>query len=217
MPFVQKWCYYVSMSVSSKEPFRRERAVIRSRGGMLRMADALRLGMNRKTFYAMRDAGVLERLSRGLFRLRDLSPLTNPDLVTVAVRIPEGVICLVSALAFHELTTQVPHEVDVAIERGKKNVPRIDYPPVRIFRFSGAAFREGVEVHRLDGVGVRIYSAEKTIADCFKFRNKLGMDVVLEALRLWRRRRRRNLDRLLEHAHHCRVERVLRPYLEALQ
>jgi predicted transcriptional regulator of viral defense system len=202
--------------LSSKEAFSKERAAIRSRGGMLRMADALRLGINRKTFYAMRDAGVLEQLSRGLFRLRGLSPLANPDLVTVAVRIPQGVICLVSALAFHELTTQVPHEVDVAIERGK-NVPRIDYPPVRVFRFSGAAFREGVETHTLDGVGVRIYSAEKTIADCFKFRNKLGMEVVLEALRFWRRRRRRNLDRLLEHAHHCRVERVLRPYLEALQ
>jgi predicted transcriptional regulator of viral defense system len=217
MSLVQKWYRYVSMPAPSKEPFSRERAIIRSRGGMLRMADALRLGINRKVFYAMRDAGVLEQLSRGLFRLHGLSPLANPDLVTVAVRIPEGVICLVSALAYHELTTQVPHEVDVAIERGKKNVPRIDYPPVRVFRFSGAAFRVGTETHRLDGVGIRIYSAEKTIADCFKFRNKLGMEVVLDALRFWRRRPRRNLDRLLQHAHHCRVERVLRPYLEALQ
>src|SRR5712692_2158820 len=94
---------------------------------------------------------------------------------------------------------------------------RIDYPPVRVFKFSGAAFRQGIEVHKIDGVPVRVYSAEKTIADSFKFRNKLGMDVVLEALRLWRRRPRRNVESLLQHARHCRVERVVRPYLEALQ
>lgn len=198
------------------ETFSKERAAILSRGGMVRMSDALRIGMSRKTLYAMRDAGALEQLSRGLFRLRDLPPLGNPDLVTVAARVPEGVICLVSAMAFHELTTQVPHEVDVAIERGQKS-PRIDYPPVRVFRLSGAAFHQGIEVHRIDGVPVRIYGAEKTIADCFKFRNKLGMEIVLEALRLWRRRPRRNTEKLLQHARHCRVQRVVRPYLEALQ
>ncbi len=212
-----KWCYYVSMARRPRQVFAKERDAIRSGGGLIRMSDALRLGISRKALYAMRDAGVLEQLSRGLFRLRDLPPLESPDLVTVATRVPEGVICLVSALSFHELTTQVPHEVDVAIERGKKNPPRIDYPPVRVFKFSGAAFRQGIEVHKIDGVPVRIYSAEKTIADAFKFRNKLGMDVVLEALRLWRRRSRRDVESLLQHARHCRVERVVRPYLEALQ
>jgi len=216
-PLMYKWCYYVSMARRPRQVFANERNAIRSRGGMVRMSDALRLGINRKTFYAMRDAGVLERLSRGLFRLRGLPPLGSPDLVTMAKRVPEGVICLVSALSFHELTTQVPHEVDVAIERGKKNPPRIDYPPVRVFKFSGAAFRQGIEVHKIDDVPVHIYSAEKTIADSFKFRNKLGMDVVLEALRLWRRRPRRDVEKLLQHARHCRVERVVRPYLEALQ
>jgi predicted transcriptional regulator of viral defense system len=180
------------------------------------MSEALRLGLTRKTLYAMRNAAVLEQLSRGVYRLKELPPLGSPDLVTISTRIPNGVICLVSALAQHELTTQVPHQVYVAVERGSEP-PRVDYPPVRLFWFSGPAFHEGVEVKKLDGLPVRIYSPEKTIADCFKYRNKLGMDVVLEALRLWNERRGRKVEVLLQHARHCRVERVIRPYLEALQ
>jgi predicted transcriptional regulator of viral defense system len=179
------------------------------------MSEAIRLGITRRKLYAMRDAGVLELLSRGLYRLRDLPPLGSPDLVTIAKRIPQGVVCLISALAYHDLTTQVPHEVYVALAKGAEP-PRIDHPPVRLFWFSGAAFTEGIETRKVDGVPVRIYGPEKTIADCFKFRNKLGMDVVLEALKLWRERRGRHLQALLTHARHCRVERVMRPYLEAL-
>jgi predicted transcriptional regulator of viral defense system len=175
------------------------------------MSDAIRLGLTRKKLYTMRDDQILEQLSRGVYRLKGL-----PPLVMVATRIPHGVVCLISALAHHELTTQVPHEVYVAVERGSER-PRIDYPPVRLFWFSSAAFREGIEVHKLDKVPVRIYSPEKTLADCFKFRNKLGMDVVLEALRLWNERRGRKVEILLAHARQCRVERVIRPYLEAIQ
>jgi len=164
----------------------------------------------------MRDAGVLEMLTRGLYRLRGLPPLGNPDLVTIAKRVPQGVVCLISALAFHRLTTQVPHEIHVALRKGAEP-PRIEYPPVHLYWFSGAAFSEGIEIHKMDGVLVRIYGPEKTIADCFKFRHKIGMDVVLEALRAWRERRGRNVETLLRHARHCRVERVMRPYLEALQ
>jgi predicted transcriptional regulator of viral defense system len=205
------------MPKHARTPFAKEQVVIRGQGGMVRMSDALRLGISRKSLYAMRDSGVLEPLSRGLFRLSGLPPLGSPDLVAVATRVPEGVICLISALAFHDLTTQVPHEVDIAIERGKKKPPRIDHPPTRVFKFSGAAFRAGVETRRIDGVTVRIYNADKTVADCFKFRNKLGMDVVLEALRRWRQRPRRNVESLFTYARVCRVERVMRPYLEALQ
>ncbi len=195
--------------------FRKERALFRAHGGLLRMAEAMRLGISRNTLYAMRDAGAVERLSRGLYRLRGLPAAGNPDLVTIAKRIPQGVVCLISALAYHELTTQVPHEVYVALEKGAER-PRIDYPPVRLFWFSGAAHGEGIETHKIDGVPVRIYNPEKTIADCFKFRNQLGMDVVVEALRLWHERRRRHVKALLEHARQCRVERVMRPYLEAI-
>jgi predicted transcriptional regulator of viral defense system len=180
------------------------------------MSEALRLGVSRKTLYAMRDAGVVDPLSRGLFRLASLDPLGNPDLVTVAARVPQGVLCLISALAFHELTTQVPHAVDVALERGTRK-PRLDYPPTRFFWFSGPAFHEGVERHRLDGASVRVYDPEKTLADCFRYRNQIGMDVVLEALRLWRERRRKKLDALLKYARLRHVERAMRPYLETMR
>jgi predicted transcriptional regulator of viral defense system len=185
-------------------------------GGVMRMSEALRLGLSRKTLYGMRDSGDLEQLSRGIYRLKGMPELGNPDLVTVAMRVPQGVFCLISALVYHDLTTQVPHEVYLAVERNSEP-PRIEYPPVRLFYFSGPAFHEGIEQHKLDSLRVRIYSPEKTVADVFKFRNKLGMDVALEALRLWRERRGRKVELLLEHARHCRVERVIRPYLEALQ
>lgn len=195
--------------------FEREVELFRRHGGGLRMSEALRLGINRKTLYAMRDAGVLELLTRGLYRLASLEPLAHPDLVTVARRVPQGVLCLISALSFHELTTQVPHAIDVALERGTRK-PRIDYPPTRFFWFSGPAFHEGIETHTLDHVSARIYDPEKTLADCFRYRNQLGMDVVLEALRLWRERRRKKLDVLLKYARIRHVERTMRPYLEAM-
>jgi predicted transcriptional regulator of viral defense system len=200
---------------SVAQTFTREVELFRRHGGSLRMSEALRLGVSRKTLYAMRDAGVVDPLSRGLFRLASLEPLGNPDLVTVAARVPKGVLCLISALAFHELTTQVPHAVDVALERGARK-PGLDYPPTRFFWFSGPAFHEGIEMHRLDGAPVRVYDPEKTLADCFRYRNQIGMDVVLEALRLWRERRRKKLDALLKYARIRHVERAMRPYLEAM-
>lgn len=193
----------------------REVELFRRHDGGLRMSEALRLGINRKTLYAMRDAGVIEPVSRGLYRLASLEPLAHPDLVTVARRVPQGVLCLVSALSFHELTTQVPHAIDLALERGTRK-PRLDYPPTRFFWFSGPAFDEGVETHTLDGVSVRVYDPEKTLADSFRYRNQLGMDVVLEGLRLWRERRRKKLDVLLKYARMRHVERAMRPYLEAM-
>jgi predicted transcriptional regulator of viral defense system len=195
--------------------FAREVALFGKHGGAMRMAEGLRLGISRKTLYAMREAGVIAPLSRGLYRLADLDPLGDPDLVTVAARVPRGVVCLVSALAHHELTTQVPHAVDVALERGTTR-PRLAYPPVRFYWFSGHAFSEGIETHRLDGVPVRIYGPEKTIVDCFRFRNDLGMEIVLEALRLWRARRSRKLDALQRYAQIRRVAGLMRPYLEAM-
>lgn len=178
------------------------------------MSDAVAAGVSRRTLYAMRDEGVVTQLSRGLYRLASLPELGAPDLVTVSTRIPRGVVCLISALAFHDLTTQIPHAVDIALIRGA-STPRIDYPPVSVHWFSGAAFTSGVETPVVDGKALRVYSAEKTIADVFKYRNKLGLDVALEALKAWRSRRGATIERLLEQARVCRVERVMRPYLEA--
>lgn len=190
-------------------------SIFRKRGGVLRMSDALAAGLNRRALYALRDAGTITQLSRGVYRLASLPELETPDLVTVATRVPGGVVCLISALAYHELTTQIPHAVDVALPRGAEK-PRIDYPPINFYWFSGPAFTSGIETRTMDGQKVRIYSAEKSVADAFKYRNKLGLDVALEALRTWRGRRGAVVARLLEQARACRVERVMRPYLEAV-
>jgi len=195
--------------------FEREKRAFSRSGGLLRTGAALRAGIHPRTLYDMRDEGVVEELSRGLYRLADLPPLSSPDLVTVAAKVPAGVVCLISALAYHEITTQIPHEVHVALPRGAEP-PRLKHPPLRVFWFTGRSFTEGIETHKVDGIRLRVYSPEKTLADCFKYRNKLGLDTVLEALRLYRSRKRPSVDEIMKFARVCRVEKVMRPYLEAL-
>lgn len=189
--------------------------IFRSCGGQMRMSEAIKRGLSRYMLYSLRDRGVIEQVSRGIYRLVDLPPITNPDLVTVGLRVPNAVICLVSALAFHEITTQVPHRVSIALPM-KSRPPCLDYPPLAVHRFSEQTYRAGIEVHEIDGVRVKIYSAEKTLADCFKFRNQIGMDVVLEALKLYKARKKFTLAELLRFGRICRVEKVMRPYLEAM-
>jgi predicted transcriptional regulator of viral defense system len=181
----------------------------------LRMSEALREGIHRRTLYAMRDAGQVETLARGLYRLTDAKPLAYPDLVTVATKVPSGVISLISALAFHEMTTQIPHEVCIAIPRNREP-PRLDYPPIRVVRLSPAPYAAGIETRELDGVNVKIYSREKTLADCFKHRNEVGLDTVLEAVRMYKAQGRVDVDAIFRYATVCRVARVARPYLESL-
>ncbi len=163
----------------------------------------------------MITAGDLERLSRGVYRHASLPLLSDPDLTTVALRIPRGVICLISALAFHHLTIEVPQVVDVAVRRGTEP-PRLKMPPVRSYQVSEPAFSRGVETRRVDGVSVRIYGPAKTVADCFKFRHKIGVDVALDGLKRYLACPDASMDALLGYARVDRVERVLRPYLEAL-
>ena len=189
--------------------------MFRKRGGMLRASEAVALGIHPRTLYRMRDENRLVTVSRGLYRLADLPELSDPDLVSVAARIPQAVICLISALAFHEITTEIPHEVSIALPRAVKR-PRLDHPPLRVFWFSGESLTEGIEEHKIDGVKVRVYGPEKTVADCFKFRNKIGLDVAIEALKLCRERKGATPRKLLHYARICRVERIMRPYLEAL-
>ena len=200
---------------SAQSTIKRAESVFKRKGGLLRMSDAVRAGVHRDTLRVMVERGDLEKLSRGLYRLIDSPVPTHPDLEAVAVKVPHGVICLISALAYHELTTQIPHEVYLAIDRNSEP-PRIDFPPVRTFRFSGVAFTEGVERHKVDSVTLRVYSREKTIADCFKFRNKIGLDTCVEALRRYREWRGFNPDALLSYAAICRVKQVMRPYIEAV-
>jgi predicted transcriptional regulator of viral defense system len=181
----------------------------------MRTSQLLKAGVHPRDVYALRDGGFLEPLARGLYRLAELPSLSNPDLVTVALKVPEGVVCLVSALAFHQITTQIPHEVSIAVPRGTET-PRLRYPPIRVFWFSRLGMTEGAEVHELDDAKVRIFSPEKTLADCFKYRNKIGLEIALEALKLYRSRRQVKVDLLLKYAALCRVERIMRPYIEAI-
>jgi len=202
-------------TVKNSERFEAAKKIFRDRGGLLRTAEALRAGIHPRALYEMERRGILERLARGLYRLADMPTLGNPDLVSAALKVPHGVICLVSALAYHEITTEIPHEVYLALNRGAEP-PRLDQPPIRIFWLTGEAFKQGIETHKLDGVDVRIYSLEKTIADCFKYRNKIGLDTAIEALKLYRKRKAFRINDLVRFARICRVEKVMRPYLEAL-
>lgn len=194
---------------------RADLSVFKSRPAGLRSSEIFRSGIQPRTLYALRDAGIIEQSARGVYRLAKAPPLTNPDIATVALKIAKGVICLISALSFHDITTQVPHAIHIALPFGTER-PRLNRPPVRFSWFKEPAFSAGAEIHKIDGVPVRIYSPEKTVADCFKFRNKIGLDVALEALKLCLKKKHSKPGDLLKYARICRVERVMRPYLEAL-
>jgi predicted transcriptional regulator of viral defense system len=191
------------------------RAIFRRHGGTLRTREAIKAGIYPRTLYQMRNQGMIEAIARGFYRLRNLPPLENPDLVSVALKVPRGVICLISALSFHEMTTQVPHAVHIALVPGTEP-PRLEHPPVQVSWFSGRVFSEGIEAHDIDGVKVQVYSPEKTLADCFKHRNKIGIDVAVEALKLYRKRKPIRANELVRYAKICRVEKIMRPYLEAI-
>jgi predicted transcriptional regulator of viral defense system len=188
--------------------------VIRQGGGIIKTYDALQSGIHPRTFYQLRDAGDLEQISRGVYQLSEIETISNIDFVIVATRIPNSVICLISALSFHEITTQIPHKVSVAIQKDSKPAA-IDFPPVQFHKFSKESFQAGIEKYQMDGVEVKVYNPEKTLADCFKFRNKIGMDIVLEALKLYKTRKKFDVKKILEYAKICRVDRIIRPYLEA--
>ena len=172
-------------------------------------------GIHRQVLSRLVAAGELERVARGLYRVPE-GPLTeNHGLAVASAAVPNGVICLLSALRFHRIGTQLPSQVWIAIDRRARR-PALKYPPLRVVRFTGEALSEGVDSHRPEGRMVRVYGVAKTLADCFKYRHKIGLDVALEALREAWRARRLTIDQLDRYAGICRVRRVMRPYLEAL-
>ena len=198
----------------SASPTERVLKLARQRG-ILRVRDLTQRGIHPEYLRRLCAAGVLRRSGRGMYLLADGDYSAHVTLVEAAQRVPRGVICLLSALRLHELGTQLPHEVWMMIERRAAR-PRVDYPRMRFFRASGEAFTAGVEQHRIDRVAVAVYNVAKTVADCFKYRNKVGLDVALEALRTCLREKRASIDELWKYARICRVERVMWPYLEAL-
>jgi len=183
--------------------------------GVLRPRDLDAEGIPREYLRRLLEEGLLDRPGRGIYIAAGLKPTPNHTLAEACKRIPHGTICLLSALQFHGLTTQAPFEVWLAIDE-KARLPKVDYPPLRIVRFSGAALKDGIAEHRIEGVPVKVYSPAKTVADCFKYRNKIGLDVALEALRDCWKKRRATIDALWQAAKTCRVANVMRPYLESL-
>ena len=182
---------------------------------VMRSAEIFEQGIQPRTLYQMRDDGLLVQEGRGLYRLADEQIWSDPDLALVSLRIPKGVVCLISALYFHRLTTQIPHEVYMALPKDSEK-PRIQYPPTRFFWISPEPFKAGIEKHILDNVDVKVYGLAKTIADCFKFRNKIGMDVALESLREGIGQKRCTPEDILRFARINRVERIMLPYVAAL-
>lgn len=185
------------------------------RESVLRTQDLERLGVSRKALKELSDRGIIERIGRGLYRVAGSEVTEHQSLVEASKRVPQGVVCLLSALRFHGLTTQNPFAVWLAIDR-KAWQPKVDYPPLQIVRFSGDALRSGIETHILQGVQVHVYSPAKTVADCFKYRNKIGLDVAIEALKDCVERKLCTFDDLWRFAQICRVANVMRPYLESL-
>jgi predicted transcriptional regulator of viral defense system len=183
--------------------------------GAIRPLDLQHERLSRQALIRLYQRGVLERPSRGLYVLAGADFTENHSLAEAAKLVPGGVVCLLSALRFHDLTTQAPHEVWLAIDN-KAWKPDVVSPPLRIVRFSGQALTFGVEPHKVEGVTVRIYSPAKTVADCFKFRNKIGLDVALDALRDCWQQKKATIDELWQAAKVCRMSNVMRPYMEAL-
>jgi predicted transcriptional regulator of viral defense system len=190
--------------------------VFRDKGGTLRTRDVIALGIHTDALYALRDNGRIVELGRGLYRLAEVGEAEHPDLAVVAARAPNAAVCLISALSYHGITTQIPSSVHLAVPRGSYHSIKLSMPTT-VYRFDPKTFNEGLETHQIAGMPLKIYSAARTVVDCFKFRNKLGLDIAIEALRLARLRKRVKNRELLHYARLLRVEKPLSPYLQAIE
>jgi predicted transcriptional regulator of viral defense system len=182
---------------------------------ILRPRDLDTYGIPRVYLNRLHKLGRVTRVGRGLYSLPETNITEHHTLAKASQRVPKGVVCLLSALRFHGLTTQSPAEVWLAIDN-KAHPPQVDHLPLRLVYFSGEALTTGIEEKQIEGVRVRIYNPAKTVADCFKFRHKIGLDVALEALKDCLRQRRCSYNDLWQYARVCRVTQVMKPYLEAL-
>lgn len=190
--------------------------VFRDKGGTLRTRDLIALGIHTDALYTLREKGRILELGRGLYRLANMREAEHPDLAVVAARAPNAAVCLISALSYHGITTQIPSSVNLAVPRGSYNRVKLSIP-VSLYRFDPKTFDQGLETHRVGGMALKIYSPARTVVDCFKFRNKLGLDVALEALRLARQRKHLQNRELLQYARLLRVEKSMSPYLQAIE
>jgi len=190
-------------------------SLFKEHGGVMRTSEAEKAGIHNRTLYHMLENGYISKLERGVYKLVAKGQLSNPDLAIVATKIPKARVCLISALDFHDMTTEIPHSVHIALPRTSRD-PSLDYPPLAVYRFSGKSLTDGVKEHEIDGIKVQVYNPAKTIADCFKFRNKIGKDIAIEALERGIRDGKASYKDVLRYAEICRVKTVIKPYLESI-
>ena len=202
------------MKTASNNP---ENAIMKMarKTGVVRAREIRKAGLHPEYLRKLVKSGQLIRTGRGLYVLADGDFTEHHNLAEACKRVPHGIICLLSALSYHEIGTQNPHQIWMAIDRAMRK-PKVDYPPIRVFRFSGPSLKEGIEEKKIEGVSVRVYNPPKTVADCFKYRNKVGIDVAIEALKECWRSRRSTIDELVHFAEICRVRNIMHPYMEAI-
>ena len=188
---------------------------LKKRGGVESYAEIIGAGFTKAHLKASLNFGRIQKFDRGLYRLSDGTSLSNPDLVVVSIKVPKGTICLLSALAFHEATNEIPKYVDIAILRGM-HANKIKYPPVKFYRFAPNAWKAGIEKHDIEGHEIKVYSLAKTIADCFKFRNRIGVNVARDALKIAMAEKGVKPRDIMKYAKICRVDKIIKPILETM-
>lgn len=187
----------------------------KTHGGVVRFSSIQKAGFHSDILYRLEKEGKVEKVARGIYKLAQYDLGSHPDLVMASMQAPKGVVCLLSALAFHGATNEIPRQVDIAISP-KSHANRIQYPPVKFYRFAPIAWQAGIEDHEIGGHRVRIYNLAKTIADCFKFRNRIGVNVAREALKVAVTEKHIKPRDIMEFAKICRVDKIIKPILETM-
>ena len=187
----------------------------KKRGGLASYGEILEAGFSKTLLKTSLNSDQIQKIDRSLYKLSEGISLSNPDLVAVSLRIPHGIVCLVSALSFHEATKEIPQFVDIAIPRGN-HASKIKYPPVKFYRFDPQTWKLGMEEHKIEGHSIKIYSLARTVADCFKFRNKIGVDVAREALKIAVIEKKIKPKEIMQYSKTCRVDRIIKPLIEAM-
>lgn len=188
---------------------------LRGKKGLATYAEIIKAGFNKAQLKAGLNSGRIQKVDRGLYRLSEGFNLSNPDIAAVSIKASNGVVCLLSALAFHEATNEIPDCVHIAIPRGS-HANKIKYPPVKFYRYNPSTWEAGIEEHEIDGRKIRIYNLARTIADCFKFRNKIGMNIARDALKVAVMEKGIKPPEIMQYAKICRVDRIIKPILETL-
>jgi len=188
---------------------------IKNMGGLASYAEILAAGFSKAILRSAINSGKLQKIDRGLYQLSAGSQLAKPDLVAASIKVPNGIICLISALSFHNATSEIPRNIEMAIPRGK-HANKIHYPPVKFYRFAPNIWKAGLEEHKIGSRRIRVYCLARAVVDCFKFRNKVGMDVARDALKTAVTEKRIKPKEIMSYAKLCRVERIIKPILEAI-